>query len=128
VHPLLLLLATIVIGAIAIVYVARAIFGLAWLHRIAWGIQQFRGFRPVWHYDRLSELLGPHAGAETLVGATAKASCAFSALGDRWVGRVFLHGAYWSCEALEPVPEGACVSVRGVEGLTLRVSVNKPAV
>jgi len=58
----------------------------------------------------------PVTGIQGLLGERGTAA---SDLGP--LGQVFVHGAYWTAEASEPITKGSAIVVDRVDGLTLRV-------
>jgi membrane protein implicated in regulation of membrane protease activity len=117
-----LLLALLVVAiAVGCLVTLRTLVGPQWLERLALGIQQFRGFRPVWHADRLAEYEQPGVGPTALVGRQCEAAADFKAFGSLWIGQVKLGSELWAAEALFPCSAGAQLRVTAIHGLTLRV-------
>ena len=120
---LALLLALLVVTvAFGCLFAVRALAGRQWIERLGLGIQQFRGFRPVWRADRLTEYQRSGVGPSALVGRCCEATRDFDSLDSVWVGQVMLGGEIWAAEAPAPCRAGTQLLVTAVHGLTLRVT------
>ena len=86
-----------------IVLALRWLMGADWTQRMGWGVQQFRGLRPVWHHDQHRDYAKAGAGTASLIGHTAEAATTFAPSDARWRGSVRIHGELWSAEASGPV-------------------------
>ena len=56
-----------------------------------------------------------------MVGKSGQVRTPFTGSGSPYTGTVFVYGALWQAEAGEPIEKGEKVTVRAVDGLTLRV-------
>jgi len=65
-------------------------------------------------------------GAEGMLGERGVADGTFEQRGDRYHGRVRVHGEFWRADSAHPLSDGADVQVVGQEGLTLTVA-GRPA-
>ena len=64
-----------------------------------------------------AQFLPVKAGAETMLGKTAKVLTPISAQG----GKVFVEGEYWNAVSDAPIIEGQLAEITAIEGLTLKV-------
>ena len=115
-------------AAVLITLTLRKLIGRDWLARLALGVQQFEGLRPIWWYDRLeTDLRRGSAGVESLLLNPVVAVEDFRNEGAVWRGRVRAGAEIWSAESETELRAGDSASVDSVDGLLLRVRDAAPA-